>query len=243
MDQSLAGKIAIVTGATRGIGRAIAERLAGAGASVVVGYATKAALAEVVVNGIVADGGRAIAVHADVARENDIRRLFHVAIDRLGPPDIVVANAGILTSGPVADATPADFDACFGVNARGTFLTLVEAARSVADGGRIIAISTNLTLQPFPGYALYAGSKAAVEQFVRVLAREVAARGITVNAVAPGPTDTDMLPEAARAGAAATIPLGRLGRPADIADVVAFLASEQARWITGQVLGANGGMV
>jgi 3-oxoacyl-[acyl-carrier protein] reductase len=239
----LIGKVAIVTGAARGIGRAIAEALAADGAAVAVGYLARAAEAEGVAQAIIANGGRAVAVQGDVADEAGVRRLFRLATDALGPPDIVVANAGVVVSGPLAQATEADFDDCFAVNTRGAFFTLAEAARQLREGGRIVAISTNLTLTAFAGYGLYAGSKAAVEQFVRVLAREVGHRGITVNAVAPGPTDTDMMTDATRRSAPAATPLGRVGRPDDIADVVAFLASDQGRWITGQILGANGGIV
>ena len=239
----LSGKVAIVTGASRGIGRAIARRLAGDGATVVVAYATRAADADHVVQAILAGGGRAIAVACDVTREADVRHLFAQAADAFGAPDIVVANAGTVLSATLAEATAEAFDACFAVNTRGAFLTLAEAARRMNDGGRIIALSTNLTLHPFPGYGIYAGSKAAVEQFVRVLAREVGARGITVNAVAPGPTDTDMMTDATRRTAPSVTPLGRVGQPEDIANVVAFLASAQGGWITGQVVGANGGIV
>ncbi len=235
--------VAIVTGGSRGIGRGIALRLAADGAAVAVAYATRATEAQGVVDAIRAAGGRAMAIAADVAREDDVRHLFAATSTAFGPPSIVVANAGVLTSGTLAEATAADFDACFSVNTRGAFFTLAEAARRVRDGGRIVAISTNLTLQVFPGYGLYAASKAAVEQFVRVLAREVGGRGITVNAVAPGATDTDMMSDATRQHAPSITPLGRVGQPADIADAVAFLASDQGRWVTGQVIGVNGGMV
>ncbi len=235
--------VAVVTGASRGIGRAIALRLAADGAAVVVGYSASPAAADEVVRSIVEAGGRAVAVQADVAQPDAVRGLFEQAAAAFGPPGIVVANAGVLVSGSIATTPLEDFDACFAVNTRGAFLTLAEAARRVCDGGRIVAISTNLTQQTFPGYGVYAASKAAVEQMVRTLAREVGGRGITVNAVSPGPTDTDMMSEAARASAPGITPLGRVGLPQDIADVVAFLASDQGRWITGQILGANGGIV
>lgn len=234
---------AIVTGASRGIGRAIALRLAADGVAVTVGYAANAAAAAGVVRDIVQPGGRAVAVQADVASPDAVRRLFAEAAAAFGAPDIVVANAGVLVSGSLAETSLADFDACFAVNTRGAFLTLGEAARQVRDGGRIVAISTNLTQQTFPGYGVYAASKAAVEQMVRTLARELGGRGITVNAVSPGPTDTDMMSEGARASAPGITPLGRVGQPEDIADVVGFLASDRGRWITGQILGANGGIV
>ena len=239
----MTARVAIVTGGSRGIGRAIALRLAADGCAVAIGYATRVAEAETVVRAIREAGGQAMAVAADVSREDEVRRLFAAAAARFGQPGIVVANAGVLASGPLAEASAAAFDACFAVNTRGAFFTLAEAARCVTDGGRIVAISTNLTRQAFPGYGLYAASKAAVEQMVRVLARELGGRGITVNAVSPGPTDTDMMSDAARRSAPAITPLGRVGTPEDIADVVAFLASGQAAWVTGQTIGANGGIV
>ena len=179
---------------------------------------------------------------ADNSASGGTRGLMHelvVDTNRLFPEDL----HRVLVSGSIATTPLEDFDACFAVNTRGAFLTLAEAARRICDGGRIVAISTNLTQQTFPGYGVYAASKAAVEQMVRTLAREMGGRGITVNAVSPGPTDTDMMSEAARASAPGITPLGRVGLPQDIADVVAFLASDQGRWITGQILGANGGIV
>lgn len=242
MPAPLAGRVAIVTGASRGIGRAIAERLAAEGAAVAIGYARQVQAAEAALRAIVTAGGEAITIACDVTRAEQVAQLFARTTERLGAPDIVVANAGMLVSGSMADASVAEFDACFAVNTRGAFLTLAEAARLVRDGGRLIAISSNLTIQPVPGYGLYAASKAAVEQFVRVLARELGHRGVTVNAVAPGPTDTDMLSFAARRSAPAATPLGRVGQGRDIADVVAFLAGEGGGWITGQVIHANGGL-
>ena len=242
MQASQAGKVAIVTGASQGIGRAIAERLARDGATVIVNHTGSVPKAFEVVSTIEQSGGRAIALEADVRDCGAIRSMFDEVHRRCGPPDIVVANAGVNLTKTVADASEADFDNIFSVNARGTFFVFQEAAKRVTPGGRILAISTNMTLQTRPGIALYAGSKAAIEQFVRVLARELGDRKITVNAVAPGPTDTDMVSKLSRDTAPAATPLGRLGRPQDIADVVAFLVSEQARWVNGQIIGANGGL-
>jgi 3-oxoacyl-[acyl-carrier protein] reductase len=164
-------------------------------------------------------------------------------MNRFGAPDIVVANAGVNMSKPVAETTEEEFDRIFSLNARATFFVLRAAARHIRGGGRIISVSSNMTLQGRPGIALYAGSKAAVEQFVRILGKELGARGVTVNAVAPGPTDTSMVSQLSRDTAPAITPLGRLGHPNDIADVVGFLCSDEARWITGQVIGVNGGIV
>jgi 3-oxoacyl-[acyl-carrier protein] reductase len=236
------GKVAIVTGASQGIGRAIAKRLACDGATVVVNHAGNVEDASKVVSMIEDTGGRALAVEADIRHCGAIRDMFEEVLRRCGALDIVIANAGVNLTRPLIEASEHDFDAIFSVNARGTFFVLQEAAKRVTSGGRIVAISTNMTVQPRPGIALYAGSKAAVEQFVKVLARELGHRKITVNAVAPGPTDTDMVSKLSRDTAPAATPLGRLGHPQDIADVVAFLVSEEARWVNGQIIGANGGL-
>ena len=243
MPGRLDGKIAIVTGASRGIGRAIARRLAQDGAAVALVDIEDAGKASATVSDIERGGCRALAIKADVRDRAAVRAFFDAVIERWGEPHIVIANAGVNLTRRVVDATEADFDRIFSVNARGTFFVLQEAAMRVAAGGRIVAISTNMTLQTRPGIALYAGSKAAVEQFVRVLARELGEREITVNAVAPGPTDTEMVSQLSRDTAPAATPLGRLGNPGDIADVVAFLSSEDARWVNGQIIGVNGGLV
>lgn len=242
---SLSGKVAIVTGASRGIGRAIAERLAQEGASVVINYAHSADEAQKVVQAIASTGGRALAVQANVSQLEDIRRLFQVTVAQFGKLDIVVNNAGVAIYKPLAEATEQDFDTTFALNARGTFFSLQEAARQIGDGGRIVSISTAATAMGSPGGSFYAGSKAAVEQFSKSLAREIGDRGITVNVVSPGFTDTEMLasnPQYKEIGAKMS-PLGRLGQPQDIADVVAFLVSDQGRWITGQNIEAGGGVV
>lgn len=160
----------------------------------------------------------------------------------MGAIDIVVANVGVAVIKPLVEATEADFDHVFGANARGTFFTLQEAARRVRDGGRIIAVSTGGTKMFFTQTALYLGSKGAVEQFVRVLSRELGPRRVTVNALSPGFTDTDLLPERDRAIAAGMSPFGRIGAPRDVADVAVFLASDQARWLTGENIQAGGGV-
>jgi 3-oxoacyl-[acyl-carrier protein] reductase len=239
---SLVGKVAIVTGGSRGIGRAVAERLARDGAAVTVAYASRAPDASETVAAIRQAGGKAVAVQANVARAADVSELFDAAERTFGQAHIVVANAGTMRAGNLVEATVEDYEAVFAINARGTFLTFAEAARRVSDHGRIIGMSTALLRLPRPGIGLYTASKAAVGQLVAVLAKELGPRGVTVNAVAPGLTDTEMLTEASRRSAPQITPLGRVGRPQDIADVVAFLASDDARWINGQVVGANGGM-
>ncbi|ESW89607.1 3-ketoacyl-ACP reductase [Mesorhizobium sp. LSJC269B00] len=242
MAKSLQGKTALVTGSSRGIGRAIAEGLASKGAAVVVNYVGNHEAADEVVAAIAGKGGKAIAVQADISSVSDIHRLFDEAESEFGAIDIVVANVGVAVIKPLTEATEADFDHVFGTNAKGTFFVLQEAARRVRNGGRIIAVSTGGTKMFFTQTALYLGSKGAVEQFVRVLSRELGPRGITVNALSPGFTDTDLLPERDRAVAAGMSPFGRIGAPRDVADVAVFLASDEARWLTGENIQAGGGV-
>ena len=246
----LHGKVAVVTGASRGIGRAIALRLAADGARVVVNYAHQHDAAQATVSDIIDAGGQAVAVQADIASRLAIRDLFDSTLRHYGRLDILVANAGFSVFKPLADITEEDFDATYAVNARGTFFCMQEALRHLADGGRIVCISTIGTLLNMPGGACYFGAKAAVEQFCRVAAREVAGRGITVNAVSPGFTDTDMLRASlaaaepdATAQLLAMTPLARLGEGRDIAAVVAFLVGPDAAWMTRQNLAVDGGIV
>jgi 3-oxoacyl-[acyl-carrier protein] reductase len=242
---ALKGKVAIVTGSSRGIGRAIAERLAKDGASVVVNFTQNTDQAKEVVTTIEADGGRALAVQADVSRLAGIRRLFETALNHFGRLDIAVHSAALFVPRSLSEVPEEEFDTTFSLNAKGTFFCLQEAARRVPDGGRIIYISSCGTAMILPGCATYVGSKAAGEQFVKILAKELGPRRITVNSVSPGFTDTDMLPKdpAWRAWGAGLSAFGRLGNPPEVAEVVAFLASEQAGWITGANIQACGGVV
>lgn len=242
MYRSLEGKTALVTGSSRGIGRAIAEGLAANGAAVVVNYVGNEKAAQEAVAAIRENGGKAVAIRADISSVSNISRLFDETEKQMGPIDIVVANVGVAVIKPFVEATEADFDHVFGANAKGTFFTLQEAARRVRDGGRIIAVSTGGTKMFFTQTALYLGSKGAVEQFVRVLSRELGPRGVTVNTLSPGFTDTDLLPERDRAVAADMSPFGRIGAPRDVADVAVFLASDEARWLTGENIQAGGGV-
>jgi 3-oxoacyl-[acyl-carrier protein] reductase len=235
----------IITGAAHGIGRAVAERLGSAGAGVVVNYRSDAAAAESAVAAIRAAGGEAIAVRADVAVPEQVDRLFDAARESYGDPHVVVHCAAVTHFTPLAEATDADYDKVFDANVRATFATLRAAARSVVDEGRIIVISSGAAVVPRASAGLYGASKAAGDQLVRVLANELAARRVTVNSVLPGPTRTEKvaaMPPEQLSAIAAGIPLGRLAEPADVADVVAFLASDAGRWITGQTLHAGGGM-
>jgi 3-oxoacyl-[acyl-carrier protein] reductase len=240
---SLKGKVAVVTGASRGIGRGIAERLAKDGATIVVNYTKSAGEAEKVVAGIKGAGGTAIAVQADVSNVDDIRRLFQETKKAFGRLDILINNAGIFWAKPIADTTEEEYDRMFAVNAKGQFFALQQAAKHMAEGGRIVNISTGGTKLAFPGISVYGASKSALEFFSKVAAKELGAKHITVNTVSPGYTETDMLsdPQFRTIGIQAS-PLGRLGTPADIAKVVSFLASDEAEWITGDTIQVGGGV-
>jgi 3-oxoacyl-[acyl-carrier protein] reductase len=239
----LADKTAIVTGASQGIGRAVAQRFYAEGANLVLSNLPEHGSAENMIKQIADSDDRVLVVEGDLREEFFIKRLFEEAQRRFGELHIVAAIAGVNINRPVIDTSNDDFDHIFSVNVRATFSIFREAARLVCDGGRIIGVSTNMVLQGRPGIALYAASKAAVEQFVKILAKEVGHRKITVNAIAPGPTDTPMVSQLSRDTAPAITPIGRLGRPDDIANVVAFLVSEDAHWVTGQIIGVNGGIV
>jgi 3-oxoacyl-[acyl-carrier protein] reductase len=238
------GKSALVTGSSRGIGRAIAERLAADGAAVVVNYTRNPAQAEETVHRIIAKGGKAIAIQADVSNPAEVRRLFDESEKAFGSLDIVVANAGVFLSKPLTQSTDEDYERVFNTNAKGVFFTLREAALRVNDGGRIVAVSTGGTKMHFADASLYLGSKGAIEQFVRSLSRELGPRFITVNVVSPGFTDTDMLSnDEVRSWGASLSPFSRVGTSEDVAEVAAFLASDAARWVTGQNVQAGGGVV
>ncbi|MGH3623299.1 MAG: SDR family oxidoreductase [Sciscionella sp.] len=243
----LEGKAAVVTGGSRGIGRAIVERLAGDGTAVVFTYARNAEAATAVERAVRAAGGQAHAVQIDLAKPGAVEQLTATANDHLDGLDILVNNAALDTPPrPIAETEDHVWDQTMTVNARSAFLTTRHAARTMRDNGRIINISTLNTVRPAPGIAAYAASKGAIEQLTKVAATELGGRGITVNAVCPGATDTDLLrhtnPESVLAQIPALTPLGRLGQPADIADVVAMLASPDGRWLTGQIIFATGGM-
>lgn len=237
---TLNGKTALVTGGSRGIGAAIVRRLARDGARVVFGYRDAGDAADALANEVPGS----TAVRADLADPGAVDALFAAVADGL---DILVNNAAINPVTPIADITGADFDRVMAVNAKFPLLAMARAARVLRDGGRIINISTLNTVVPAPGLALYVGGKGALEQYTAVAAREFGPRGITVNTVSPGATDTELLrdtnpPEALEQTAGFTA-LGRLGRPEDVADVVAFLAGPDSHWVTGQNIRATGGMI
>jgi 3-oxoacyl-[acyl-carrier protein] reductase len=238
---------AIVTGASRGIGRAVATRLARDGFAVVVNYAGNAIKAEEVVAEIktATAGGQAIAAQADVASAADVERLFKEAMDTFGGINVVVNCAGIMPLSPIDGGDLELFDKVIATNLRGTFVVLGQAARQVSPGGRIIAFSSSVIAKSFPTYGPYIASKAGVEGLVRVLANELRGRNITVNAVAPGPVATELFltgkAEAQIEELTKLPPLERLGQPEDIASIVSFLAGPDGGWVNGQVLRANGG--
>ncbi len=246
-DKPLEGRVAVVTGASRGIGKAIALELAKRGAQIVINYNRSADAAEALVAEVEADGGKALAVQADVANFDDAHNLIKTAIDEFGGLDILVNNAGITRDTLIMMMKEADWDDVQATNAKGTFNCSKAAVRHMMRKryGRIINITSIAGIIGNAGQTNYSASKAAQIGFTKALAREVAARNITVNAVAPGFIETDIwadVPEEARAGLLNMIPLGRKGSPEDIAPAVAFLVSDEAAYITGQVLAIDGGL-
>jgi 3-oxoacyl-[acyl-carrier protein] reductase len=242
-----ANKVAIVTGASRGIGAAVAERLADDDFTVVVNYAGDSKSAEALARKIEAKGGHALTAKADVSDPNAVRGMFDAAEAAFGGVDVLVNNAGIMKLARIADSDDAMFDQHLAVNLKGTFNTLREAAKRLRDGGRIINFSTSVVGAKLETYGVYAATKAAIETMTAILSKEMRGRAITVNAIAPGPTGTDLFlngksPELIDRFAKMN-PLERIGTPADIAASVSFLAGPDGGWINGQVLRANGGMV
>lgn len=245
MAGELEGKTALVTGASRGIGRAIALQLALQGASLVVNYHNSADAAQQVVRQIAEQGGRAVAVQADMAKIDEVETLFNLTQMEFGRLDILVNNAGLAIFKPVDELTESDIDRTFALDVKGVFFACQQAARKLADGGRIINISSTVTRVMLPNYGLYAASKGAIEQLTKSLAKELGPRNITVNNLSPGPTDTELFRHGKTeqqidvlAGMAA---FNRLGTPEDIANAVLLLTADEAGWITGQTICANGG--
>ncbi len=243
----LTGKVAVVTGASKGIGAGIAKTLAAAGAAVVVNYASDKQGADNAVAAIEQSGGRAVAVQGDVSQAADVERLFAEAVQAYGQVDILVNNAGVFVFMPLEAITEAEFHRQFNINVLGTILATQAAAKHFGpNGGSIVNLTSVASVAAMPASGVYAASKSAVDTLTRVFAAELAPRKIRVNAVAPGFTETEgaaalEMPDGVREATIASIPLGRLGQPADIAQSVLFLASDAAAWITGERLTASGG--
>ena len=241
------GKVAVVTGGSRGIGAAIAERLAKDGFTVVINYAGGTAEAEALAGKIEQAGGRAVTAKADVSDPAAVARMFDMADAAFGGVDVLVNNAGVMRLNTLAESDDALFDSHIAINLKGTFNTLREAARRLCNGGRIINLSSSQVGLLHPGYGVYAATKAAVEAMTHVLSKELRGRNITVNAVAPGPTGTSLFLKGKTKEQieqfAKLAPLERIGEPADIAATVSFLAGPDGSWINGQVLRANGGII
>jgi 3-oxoacyl-[acyl-carrier protein] reductase len=240
-------RVAIVTGGSRGIGRQITQQLAADGFAVIVGYAGNKDAADEAVRAIEEAGGTARAARADVADETEVAALFDLAEATYGGVDVVVHSAGRMPLSPIAELDLAELDALYRTNIRGTFVVDQQAARRLRPGGALVNLSSSVVGLAFPGYGAYAASKGAVEAVTLILARELRGRDVTVNAVAPGPTATDLFldgkDEETVAHLAAQPPLERLGTPKDIAHVVSFLVSRAGHWVNGQVLRANGGII
>lgn len=243
---TLNNKVALVTGASRGIGAAVATKLANAGAKVIINYAGSKEEAEKTVQSIKENGGDAIAVKADVSKPGEVSALFDTAIAHYGRIDVLINNAGLMITKLLKDTTDEEFTRQFEVNVRGTFNTLREAATKLADKGTIINFSSSTTRLMLPGYGTYVATKGAVEQLTRVFAKEVGARGINVNAVLPGPTNTELFINGKSQEVidrlASLNAFNRIATTEDIAKVVVFLAGDDAKWISGQTIGLNGAM-
>jgi 3-oxoacyl-[acyl-carrier protein] reductase len=244
--KKLSEKVAVVTGSSKGIGAAIALGLSQEGAKIIINYSGNKAAADEIVSQIRSKGEDAFAIKADVSRKEEVSRLFDESIARFGKIDIWVNNAGVMLNALIKDLSEEQLEKQLDINVKGVFYSLQQAATKLSDNGSIINLSSTVTRTIFPTYGVYAATKAAVEQMSRVFAKEIGARGINVNCVLPGPTGTGLFldgkSEEQIARLASANAFGRLGTPEDIAKVVAFLATQDAKWISGQSIGVNGGM-
>ena|SRR5690606_12936702 len=244
--KKLNGKVALVTGSSKGIGAVTAMALAENGAKVIVNYNGSESAAEEVVAKIKAFGGDAIALKADVSKDNEVEKLFDDAIAVFGKLDILINNAGIMMTKPIAQTSTEDFDKMFSINVKGVFNTLRQAATKLQDNGSVVNLTSTVTRTLFPGYGTYCATKGAVEQFTRIFAKEMGSRRINVNAVAPGPTETELFldgkSEEDVKRLAASNAFGRLGQPEDIANFIVNMVSDDSKWVSGQIIGANGAM-
>ncbi|MBE8714296.1 SDR family oxidoreductase [Sphingobacterium hungaricum] len=244
--KKLAKKVVLVTGASKGIGAEVAKKLAENGAKVIVNFSGSRADAEEVVKSILENNGEAIAIQADVSKSEDVKFLFDQAIAHFGKIDVLVNNAGIMINKLIKDTTDEDYARQFDINVKGVFNTLREAATKLNDNGSIINFSTSVNRLMLPTYGAYVATKSAVEQLTRVFSKEIGHRGINVNSISPGPTNTALFMEGKSQETvdrlASMNPFGRIAEPVDIAEIVVFLASDEAKWINAQNIGANGGM-
>jgi 3-oxoacyl-[acyl-carrier protein] reductase len=244
--KKLQEKVILVTGSSRGIGATVARRLAAEGARVIINYVREKEAAEKLAAELTENGGDAIALYADVSKGEDVKKMFDAAIAHYGRVDVLVNNAGIMITKLIKDTTDEDFSRQFGVNVRGTFNTMREAATRLADKGSIINFSSTINRMMLPTYGTYAASKAAVEQLTRVFSKEVGNRGINVNSISPGPTNTELFIKGKSKETidflASLSAFNRIGEPSDITGLVLFLASDDAKWITAQNFGVNGGV-
>lgn len=247
MSILLNSKVAIITGASRGIGATVAARLANLGAFVVINYNSNKEEADIVVKNIIVNGGKAIAIQADISKVLDIEKLFEETITKCGRVDILINNAGLMINKVIIDVTEEDFDRQFSINVKGTYFACQQAMKHMQQGGKIINFSTSVTGVMFPTYSVYAASKGSVEQITRQLAKEFGPKGITINAIAPGPIKTALFmtgkTEQQIEVLSKTNSFNRLGEPEDIADVIELLVSDKSHWITGQTIKVNGGFI
>lgn len=245
--KNLEGKVAIVTGASRGIGSAVAKQLAALGAKVVVNYSSSPEKAEKVVEEITKLGEQAVAIKADISNIRDVERLFSETITEFGKVDILINNAGVILYKLLSDVTEEEFDKLFNINVKGTYFACQQAMKHMEDNGRIVNFSTSIVGGMFPTYSVYAATKGAVEQITRQLAKEFGHKKITINTVAPGPVNTELFNVGKTGQQIEAIKqmnaFGRLGEPNDIANVIEFLVSDKFQWVTGQTLRVNGGYV
>ncbi|GHO63281.1 3-ketoacyl-ACP reductase [Ktedonobacter sp. SOSP1-52] len=247
MNTSFNNKVVLVTGASRGMGQAFAEAFAANGAKVVINYVHNKDFADTIVQNIQKNGGQALAVQADVSKLSELEALFHAAIEHFGQVDILINNAGIMTTKPLEQITEHDFDQHMAINVKGTYFGCQLASKLMKPGGRIINLSTSILGQMVPTYSLYAGTKGAVEQFTRHMSKELAPKGITINAIAPGPTNTELFvadkTEAQIDAFKRMIGFNRLGEVEDIVKVILFMASNESGWISGQTIRVNGAFI
>ncbi len=247
MNNKTSNKVAIVTGASRGIGQKVAEKLASLGIATVINYHSNEQEAKEVVKGIEFEGGKALAIQADISKVSELEKLFDQTIKIYGKVDILINNAGLMINNPISKVSEEEFDRHFAINVKGTYFACQLAMKHMENGGKIINFSTSVTGAMFPAYSVYAASKGAVEQITRQLAKEFGSKGITINAVAPGPVKTELFMEGKTEQQIEALSkmnsFGRLGEPEDIADVIELLVSPQAHWITGQTIKVNGGFI